>query len=190
MAKPVRQKRHDRILHGSGASQAEIRCDMATGPFDEAVLRMDRKWGVDRLPELVSPATADKWGLAMAQLNEAISSEDYEMTVARVGVCLRGIAAMDAEAEAAGQPKSNPDVWEYEYDGHRFGIIADGREWPAAKEKRPDLTIYSMREVAVALHAHRNAVAAVKASFPGAEVTKIQRPLTALEKELDDEIRF
>lgn len=190
MTKQIRQKRHDRILHGSGASQAEIRCDMATGPFDEAIRRMDRKWGVDRLPELVSPATADRWGLALAQLNEAISAGDHEMTVARVGVCLRGIAALDAEAEAAGQPKSNPEVWEYEYDGHKFGVIADGREWPAAQEQRPGLTIYSMREVAVALHAHRNSVAEVKAHFPGAEVVGIRKQRTALEASLDDEIPY
>lgn len=189
MAKPIRKNRHDRILSGSGASADEIRCDMATGPFDAKVREMDRKWGVDRLPELVSPATAERWGLAMAHLNEAISSADHKMTVARVEACLRGLAVMDAEATQAGHQTSDPNVWEYEYEGHTFGVIEDGREWPAVQDKRPGLTIYSMREVAVALHTHRNAVATVKANFPGANVVAI-RQRTDLEKELDDEIPF
>lgn len=188
MAAPRRQKRHDRILHGSGASQAEIRCDMATGPFDAKAREMDRKWGVDRLPDLVSPATAERWGLAISQLNDAISACDVSLTVARVEACLRGFAVMDAEATAAGNKPASPDLWQHEHLGHRFAIIRDGAEWPAAEAARPDLTIYSMQEVAAALHAWRNSVADFAAEQGAA--SRRTTPETPLEKALDDAIPF
>ena len=182
MTRPRRQKKHDRLTYG-GAPVAEIQCDMATAPFDKAMRDMEAKWGVDRLPELVSTDTAEKWGMCMGRLNEAIAKPDPTETKQWVEVCLRGLAKMDAEAAATHAP-SSPDVWEYEYQGHKFGIIADGREWPAAQAERPDLTIYSMQEVAVALQAHNQSVVEVKAAFPGAEITAIRKKVT------DDPIPF
>jgi hypothetical protein len=93
---------------------------------------------------------------------------------------------MDAEAVSLGRPVSDPDIWEYELDGTVFGIIADNREWPAAYAKRPGIAIHTMREVAVALHEHRNGlVDAVKLAFPGAEVKQVRRPKADLEDDFD-----
>jgi hypothetical protein len=39
---------------------------------------MDKKWGVDRLVELVSPDMAERYGAAMAKLNAAIDARDPE----------------------------------------------------------------------------------------------------------------
>jgi hypothetical protein len=149
--------------------------DLALAAFDRASREMDKAWGVDRLVELVSPDIAKRWGQAMADLNDAIISNDPPMVRARVDICLRGMKAMNAAAEAAGMPKADPMIWEYEYDGQVFGIIEDGRQWPAAYDKRPGLKIHTMREVAVALHALGQAVADVKAAFPGAEVSEVRR---------------
>lgn len=187
MAQPQRKKRHDRILSGM-AHPDEIRCDMVTGPFDEATRRMDRKWGIDRLPDLVSVATAEKWGGALAKLNAAIQSGDVAETRSRVEVCLRGLTTMDAEATAAGQPTADPTVWECEHDGHRFGIIADITMWQSASDKRPDLQIVGIKEVAVAIHALRNSLPAIdemRKAFPGATITAI-RP----KQDMEDEIPY
>lgn len=176
MTRPTRQKKHDRLLSPL-ATQAEISCDMATAPFDRVCIEMDRKWGVDRLPELVSVETAAKWGSALGKMNAAIVAADLEETKARVEVCIRGFRAMDAEAAAAGHQPADPDIWEIELDGQRIGIIREGREWPAAHAKRPGLTVYSLREAAIALLAYKSAgpvVEAVKAAFPGSEITAIR----------------
>jgi hypothetical protein len=183
--RPTRQKKDDRILH-KGATANEIKADLALAPFDAAVREMDRKWGVDRLPELVSVESAAKWGKAMAGLNGAIDAHDPDKTKFWVEVCLRGLASMDAEAVSLGRSVSDPDIWEYELDGTVFGIIADNREWPAAYAKRPGIAIFSMREVAVALQAHKNGlVSAVKIAFPGAEIKAIRRKPEDLEDEID-----
>jgi hypothetical protein len=183
--RPTRQKKDDRILH-KAATANEIKADLSLAPFDKAVREMDKRWGVDRLPELVSVESAEKWGKAMAGLNGAIDAQDPDKVKFWVEVCLRGLAAMDAEAVALGRPVSDPDIWEYEYEGTTFGIIEDGREWPSAYAKRPGIAIHTMREVAVALHAHRNGlVDAVKLAFPGAEVKAVRRPKADLEDDFD-----
>ena len=183
--RPTRQKKDDRILHKK-ASAAEIRCDLSLAPFDKAVREMDKRYGVDRLPELVSVESAAKWGKAVAGLNSAIDAQDPDKVKFWVEVCLRGLAAMDAEAVSLGRPLSDPMIWEYEYEGTTFGIIEDGREWPAAYAKRPGIAIHTMREVAVALHEHRNGlVNAIKLSFPGAEVKAVRRPQADLEDDFD-----
>ena len=186
MAKrPTHQKKYDTLLHGK-ATQAQVRCDMVLAPFDAAVRAAEKKWGVDRLPELVSVESAEKWGKAMAGLNGAIDAQDPDKVKFWVEVCLRGLAAMDAEAVSLGRPVSDPMIWEYEYEGTTFGIIEDGREWPAAYAKRPGISIHTMREVAVALHEHRNGlVNAIKLSFPGAEVAAVRRPKADLEDDID-----
>jgi hypothetical protein len=183
--RPTRQKKDDRILH-KGATANEIKSDLALAPFDAAVREMDKRWGVDRLPELVSTESAAKWGKAMAGLNAAIDAQDPDKTKFWCEVCIRGLNAMDAEAVALGRQVSDPDIWEYELDGTVFGIIADNREWPAAYAKRPGIAIFSMREVAVALQAHKNGlVNAAKLAFPGAEVKAIRRAPQDLEDEID-----
>lgn len=186
--KPMRQRKEDRVLH-QGATAAQIRCDVCLGPFDQAVREMDRKWGVDRLPEIVAPESAAKWGKAMAGLNDAINSEDADKVKFWVEVCLRGLKAMDDEAIKSGHPISDPMIWEYQYEGQTYGIIEDGRHWPAAYAKRPGLVIFTMREAAIALHAHRNGlVEAVKLAFPGAEITGIRDRGQNLEDDIDFEV--
>jgi hypothetical protein len=183
--RPTRQKKDDRILH-KGATANEIKSDLALAPFDAAVRAMDRRWGVDVLPELVSVESAAKWGKAMAGLNAAIDAQDPDKTKFWCEVCIRGLNAMDAEAVSLGRPVSDPMIWEYEYEGTIFGIIEDGRAWPAAYAKRPGIAIHTMREVAVALHEHRNGlVNAVKLAFPGAEVKAVRRAPQDLEDDFD-----
>jgi hypothetical protein len=185
MKRPTHQKKYDTLLHGQ-TTAAQVRCDMVLAPFDKACREMDIRWGVNVLPELVSTESAAKWGKAMAGLNAAIDAQDPDKTKFWCEVCIRGLNAMDAEAVALGRQVSDPDIWEYELDGTVFGIIADNREWPAAYAKRPGIAIYTLREVAVALQAHKNGlVNAAKLAFPGAEIKAIRRKPEDLEDEID-----
>jgi hypothetical protein len=102
--------------------------------------------------------------------------------------CVKGLAAMDAEAIHLGHRPIPADVWLYEMEGHRFGIVKDGHDWPTLQADHPGLTIYTLREVANALAVYRNEVVqAAKAAFPGAEAVAI-RQRTATEEFLEDEI--
>lgn len=173
------------------ASPEETACHYALAPFDEEVRRMERIWGVDRLPGLVSPEMAARWGTAMAQLNAAIEARDVADVTARVGVCLRGLAAMHAEAEAAGKPKSDPAIIELsDGDTFKFAILPDGRDWPALKAARPDLLFFTGQEVIAAMKAWHSAIPAlehIRKSFPDAQISKIK---TKTEELVDDEINW
>ena len=184
--KPFRQNKHDRLIT-PGASSAEIAADFAAAPFDKAMRDAERVWGIDRLPELVAPEMAAKFGRAVALLNEALDSGDADKAAAAAANCVKGIAAMDAAARAAGHQPINPDFWEYDLDGFRFVVIRETAEWPAVAAQRPGWSIYSLREVANALKAYGQHVVAVKDAFPGAEVVAV-RTRTENEDLLEDEI--
>jgi hypothetical protein len=181
MKQPGRQKRakkSDRILW-SQQSKDSIMCDYAIGPVDQAARQMDRKWGVDRLVELVSVEMATKYGSAMAKLNAAIDANDPEECKLRAEVVIRGLAAMDAEAERLGAQRASTEVWEFELDGVVYAIMKDGRSWPEIKAQRPDVEVLTMREVLLAYRAWKETraaefEAAAKQIFPGAEITDVK----------------
>lgn len=170
-----RAKRGDRLIT-PGASAAQVACDHACAALDRLAVQMDREWGIDQLPALVSPETAAKYGRAIAALNAALEVNNPDDVTACANNCIRGLQAMAAEADASGAPRSDPQIWEYDLDGFRFGVMPDGHDWRAAKAKRPDLQIYTMREVANALKAYatNDMVQTTKRLFPGAEIDAIR----------------
>jgi len=189
--RPRPQRLGDRLI-GGNATKEQIACDHAVMPFDRMAIAMDDKWGIDRLPALVSPETAARYGSALGKLNDAIAAANPAEVAARAAVCVRGMQAMDAEAEAAGAPKSPPEIIEFEHDGKRIGIMTDTAWWPALKAQRPDLTFYTLGDVGVALafmQDHNPVIAEAKKHFPKAQVTAI-RPTSQLARDLDDEIPF
>lgn len=179
-SRPRRQKKSDRLLCPD-ATKNEIACDFGLAPFDRAALEMERKWGIDRLPELVSVETATRYGHAMADLNAAIEKSDPAAVTACANNCIKGLGVMDAEATARGAQPASGDFWEYRLeDGNpepfHFAIMADDKEWMQAKGKRPELMFFTMREVAIALQAYtaNKLFAAVKEKFPQSEITSIK----------------
>ena len=189
--KPKYSKKADKLFNRE-ASKTEIMCDYAIAPVDRIAVQMDLKWGIDMLPELVSVETAQKYGSAMAKMNAAIQENNPEECKIRAEIVVRGLAAMDAEAERLGAQRASTDVWEMEIDGELFGIMKDGRSWQAIKQQRPEMELLTMREVALAYRHFREHKAgefeqAVKKSFPSAEVMDI-RPKRS--KPFDDDIPF
>lgn len=188
--RPHRQRKGDRLLNPD-ARKSEIECDYAVAPMDRLAIKMDEKWGIDRLPELVSPETAQRYGSAMARLNAALEDGDPKEVLHRAQVVMRGLASMDREAEAAGQPKASADYFETEIDGFRFAVLKDSGSWKAFKKERPDLEFFTMREIAVALKSlslDSPMFKSVKANFPQAELLSISERSTG--KVLDDPLPF
>ena len=184
--RPQRQRKADTLMH-PGATGIDIRHDYACAPFDRAARAMDAAWGQDRLPELVSTATAEKYGSAMAKLNAAMEGNDPAETAARAAVCARGMDAMNAEAITLGHKPTPPDAWRIEVDGQPCAVIRETGDWTALAESLPGVRLYSLREVALALAAYGQTVTATKDAFPGAQVTAVRKP-SPLAQFLDDEI--
>lgn len=189
--RPQRKRKADRLTYGA-ASEKEIQADYAVAPFDKMVRDMDRKWGVDRLPEIVSPELAAKYGSALAKLCAAIDEGEPEMIAARAAVCIRGMTAMDTEALSLGRvPAAVDNVWIMEFNGIEVGLMKDAREWPGIMAHHPDLELITENEVITALAFYRETklgqmVNAVKEKFEGAEIIRFE----VKDKELNDDIPF
>lgn len=185
--RPRRERKGDRLLNPD-ARRAEIQCDYGVAPLDRVASEYDRKWGIDRLPELVSTETADKYGFSIGKLNEALAETDPEQTKAWAAVCIRGLHAMDAEATKLGRKPASGKYLEYQLDGWKFGILFDDMEWQTAQAERPDLKFFSLREAAIALRTKMDTgpIAEIKKHFPGAQVVEHRR--TPMEQLLNDEI--
>ena len=182
--RPKRQRLGDTFT-SPDARASEIACDHAIAPFDRAATQIERTWGIDRLPELVSPETAAKYGSAFAKLNAAINASDPGECAARAAVCIRGMAAMDAEARAAGHQPMPSNFWMYEQEGNTIIIAQDMRDWPLIEKMHPNVPIFSLREVFNALEAYGQTVVAVKKNFPSAEIKETRKiDMSSMEDDL------
>lgn len=190
-ARPKRQNLGDRLL-SPDAGKSRVACDHAVAPFDRAATEMERKWGYDRLPELVAPDMAGKYGAAVGALNEAIAAQDQAQVAWHAGNCIKGLAAMNAQAEAAGHRPQKPEIWEVEIDGALYGLIRDGKDWALAEAARPDLRILTLREAVVTYSAYSalSFVQRAKDAFPGAEIVAVKPRSIASQDELNDPIPF
>jgi len=73
----------------------------ALEPLDEIASEMEMKWGVGRLPRLVTPETSSKFGSAMAKLDKAIDADDNHLDVVKkAALMIRAWKALDKEAES------------------------------------------------------------------------------------------
>ena len=78
------------MLINPGPTKEQIMVDMAVVAFDRTAGEMDRKWGIDRLVDLVTPDIAIKYGQALARMNEAISDgSDCALAQRRANDCVR-----------------------------------------------------------------------------------------------------
>ena len=190
MTRPPRYSRKSDRLISPGATAAEIRCDMACAPLDRAIREADAKWGVDRLVTLVSPTTAEKYGRAMAHLLSCHDASDPVSAAAAAANCIKGLAAMDAEATAAGHKPADPRVWQITIDGKHYGLVEDAAYLAIAERQNPGVEIITLRQAVVGRFPERfGLVSNVIAAFPGATVAAI-RPRSQLAEELDDEVPF
>ena len=164
-------------------------------PHDLAVREADRKWGVDRLPSLVSHEMNQRWARAVAALNAALDEDNVEHVAYYAEGCARGIAVMEAEAESRGHKPIAAHVAQVEIEGMRFGILLNDEAWPIASETFPGVQMFSLREVAVALRHLRldsPVVRAAKDQFAGAEVLEIRAKVDCVQAagDLNDPIPF
>jgi hypothetical protein len=174
MAKrPRRQNKGDRLTN-PGASAVQVQIDYGLAPFDRIARQMEDKWGIDRLPELVSVETADKYGRTIGRLNAAIEADDPDEVKRIAASAIRGLHAMDAEATAAGHT-TEAAFWEIEHDGFRFVILEDERQWPEFQRQNKERVYFTKADVALALKAYSEnpMLAAIKGAFPEAEIKSI-----------------
>ena len=161
-------------------------------PVDEIATTMENKWGCDRLPGLVSPESAGKFGSAKAKLDEAVLNNDPVAVVKRSGIMVRGWAALDQEATKLGHKPLEPNIWTHITDkGYHFAIAqgnADAHKAIASDPEMEGVAVWSMAEIGIVLESRSMAlVNSIKDTFPGAMVSDVV-PVDA--EEMNDECPF
>jgi hypothetical protein len=159
--------------------------------YDRVVSDYERRWGVERLPNLVSPELRDRFWQQMDKLNDAIHRDAAVDVEHHVAVTLRAYGALEKEAIALGGKEIGMDVWTAHADGKVVAIARDEQAVMHIKNDMPEALVYCVQEVAVILAkwSEQNALAVeVKDTFPGATVTDVKP--TELEDKLDDIIPF
>jgi hypothetical protein len=157
--------------------------------YDDVVSEVEGRWGVDRLVWLVGGDLRDRFEQQMDKLNAAIDKCDPSIEH-EVEVTLRGVAALEAAAIAAGAKPLTGDYVEGRMpDGKVIAITATGYEAGKVKRDNRDMVVYSVDEIGriiEGLNKEAPVVDAIKNAFAGAEVQSV-KPVPA---NLDDEIPF
>ena len=157
----------------------------AIKPVDEIATRMELKWGCERLPGLVSPATAAKFGSAKAKLDAAIINNDPQAVAQRATIMVKGWKAMDKEASDNHEP-FKPRIWHHTTQaGFKFAVAKGNAD--AIKAIRTDprmegVAVYSLDEIGRLLESDSMAlVNAVKDTFPDSTVIEVKKPKQSLD---------
>jgi len=160
-------------------------------PADEAAATMERKWGIDRLPLLVSPETRARFQAAHDLRNGEYDLATPERRDALDAMMARAWAALDAEATQRGAETLPPAIYEIPLEGLPGAVAAvclDDRHAQAitlrAKAEGRCVTTWTLAEVAAVIQAN-SVVNAIKDAWPGAKAERRSR--SALP---DDEIPF
>ena len=187
-----RFKKPDRIINPASIGNVEDEAIYhALRSLDRVASDMENIWGVDRLPGLVDPGTAAKFGRAQARLDAAIDDRDPDAVAKRATVMIRAWQALDAVASATdAKPVSKKLRILRDDTGRSFGIAVDSATATAAVRSGdyPQTAIWSLDEVVRVLGAHEMAlVHSAKETFPGAEIKTVSKRPKPM---FDDDIPF
>lgn len=151
----------------------------ALAPLDEVARQMEAKWGVERLPGLVSTETAARFGSATEKLERAIEANDLTEIKTRAPILIRGWQALDREATEAGAAPLPKEAWAFEVFGRPAAVVANRASARLVQEIQPESAVYTLEEVGRLIEAATERlapmVAEAKRAFPGAEVVAVRR---------------
>lgn len=174
--------------------QNDGRINEAVHMHDRVVSDVEKRWGVDRLQELVSENTRRKFHLQRQKLWDALTKNDGRDALHQAEVMCRAYQVLEREAKELGCKELTGDYIEGVMpDGKVLAITSDRFEAGKVARENRDMCVYSIEEIGRILHARDTAntdkihaqIDKVKSIFAGAEVVSV-KPL----EELDDEIPF
>jgi hypothetical protein len=188
--KTTRQRPKPSKVYYQPTEGAMRRMQDALHRYDDVVSEVEGRWGVDRLVWVCgSSELRDRFEQQMDRLNAAIDKCDPSIEH-EVEVTLRGVAALEQAAIAAGAKPLNGDYIEGRMpDGRVIAITATGYEAGKVKRDNREMVVYSVDEIGriiEGLNKEAPVVDAIKNAFIGAEVQSV-KPVPA---NLDDEIPF
>jgi hypothetical protein len=188
MSKMKRLSTADQALLRMGSIAHGKALAAAIAPLDQVAHALEAKWGCDRLPRLVTPELAARFGQAADKLDAAIHDNDLEAITHRAQVMIRGWQALDQAATEAGHTPMPPNTWSMTWHGKPYTVALNPRDADAvARHSDHPETVVTLPELLLAWSQWQPAAfaEAAKAAFPGATVQPAQKVTVP-----DDEIPF
>jgi len=143
----------------------------ALAPLDRLAREMELKWGCGRLPALVDPDLAARFGRAQDKLNEAIRLNDPMEIARRVGVVMRGWEALDAAAMEIGADKLPARTIGVEHGGRAWVVVLDPVDYDKARADHiGGGRVVALAELIEAYKIVSGRIAGVLEAFPGAQI--------------------
>lgn len=159
-------------------------------PLDRIAREMESKWGPDRLPSLVAPESASKFGSAKGKLDAAILANDVELVTRKVGVLMRGWQALDREATEAGHPTIDIEAWFWRDGTQPVAVCRTNAEAHQLVERIEGVRVYTIPEIARIVEAFEKRVpvgADLKTEIGDCKVVRIREPW---DEEVGDDVPF
>mgnify|MGYP006122516253 CR=1 FL=1 len=88
------------------------RIKLALDRLDDVATGYEKKWGVDRLINLVEQHLAERFQEQLELLNSALERHAVLDVISHADALARGWAALDAAAESQGSPQIDATAWE------------------------------------------------------------------------------
>ena len=144
--------------------------------LDMIAVKMEEKWGRDRLRLLVDRELREKFDRQRYKVNNAIWHGDLQDVLREADRMMKAWRALDRAAEAAGHWGLATEVWEaVTPDGTVVAVVRNDLDMRKVVAEGRHVEVYTMSEVARLL-ANYPGLAAVKASFPGCQVERVSGP--------------
>ena len=141
---------------------------------DHAISTAERTWGVDRLRLLVSDDLRARWDRQWLAWCRATESDDVGAIQKQGGAVRRAVAALEAEARAAGQQPLAPEAWEAKHGDRVIVVCRTSAEAGVVAREGRKAEVWTLDELVRLALADRPGLEAVKQIFPGATVTAIK----------------
>lgn len=134
-------------------------------------IEYESRWGIAKLPNLVSPELKAKWDTQIQKLWNAKKDNKIDDVAQLVEGCIRAYAIMEKEALGRGHKMHNVDCWDVKHpeSGQVYRIVKNN--YDAGIEE--GVRVYTLQEVARILE-KKDTINKVKGVFPDAKVFKIE----------------
>jgi hypothetical protein len=150
----------------NGAAQA------ALDGLDETANRLELRWGVGRLRELVTDDLRAQFDEQKRRLSYALADGDDEQIAIQAAGMRRGWEALDKAATAAEAEPLHPLVWECQLPNDE--VVAIVRTEAEARHVCRGIETYTLAEVGQLIARLGADIRAVKTAFPGSSVAEIR----------------
>lgn len=165
---------------------------------DVVAQRMEAKWGMGRLPLIVSTETRAKFYRQGLRFREAledcygskvITRDKLDAVIKSAGGMERAWSALDREAVSLGEKPIDPDVWEVVLsDGSILAVVQTNADAHKVIEDGRIKNVWTLEEVSRAVEAFPDIIRSIKETFPGATVEPVKRE--RYRGKLDDPLPF